>query len=193
MTMNWRTILNGLLAPAASVSIPAVASAPDAVIVNGAPLSQEQVQGLERLYQVRVRNGNYWYDQTSGLWGVIGGPAGGVILPNLAIGGPLHPKASNGTTRVFINGRELHALDVLFLQTLGPVLPGRYWLDALGNCGLEGHPVPFVNLLVLMQQQGMRRDHYWSNGASSFNSEGGFMYYQGKDAAGNYYHTTSGD
>jgi hypothetical protein len=52
-------------------------------------------------------------------------------------------------TGVFINGRELHPLDVQGLQQLiGQVLPGRWWVDAQGNYGLEGGP-PLGNLMVL--------------------------------------------
>ncbi len=185
--MSWHKIRNHLFAILATVCIPAVAIAQASVILNGERLSQEQIQGLERLYNMRAVSGDYWYDKKSGLWGLKGGPALGVGLPNLTIGGALQPNASNGNTRVFINGRELHYVDVAFLQTLGPVLPGRYWLDALGNCGFEGHPVPFVNLIALMQQKGMQKDNSYFKGNSSFVSDGKSMFFNTKDAAGNHY------
>jgi hypothetical protein len=192
MMIYWRKILDPLLAIMATVCIPVVATAQGPVIINGERLSQEQIQGLESLARTHLISGDYWYDKQSGLWGLKGGPALGVGLPNLTLGGSLQPDASNGNTKVFINGRELHFLDVAFLQTLGPVLPGRYWLDALGNCGFEGHPMPFVNLIALMQQKGGQRDNYRSNGNGFFNSQGGFTYSQHKDAGGNHYNAWSG-
>jgi hypothetical protein len=52
-------------------------------------------------------------------------------------------------TGVFVNGRELHPLDVIGLQGLiGQVWPGRWWVDAQGNYGVEGGPT-LGNLMVL--------------------------------------------
>jgi hypothetical protein len=52
---------------------------------------------------------------------------------------------------VFANGRELHPVDVAGLQELvGTVLPGRWWVDASANYGMEGGP-PVGNLLALAQ------------------------------------------
>jgi hypothetical protein len=65
----------------------------------------------------------------------------------------LRANASRGNTGVVINGRELHQLDVAVLQRLGPFLPGRYWMDALGNFGFEGGPI-LGNVWVLVQMAG---------------------------------------
>jgi hypothetical protein len=47
--------------------------------------------------------------------------------------------ASNGTTGVFVNGRQLHLQEIIQLQQQLPmVLSGRYWMDAAGNFGYEG-------------------------------------------------------
>jgi hypothetical protein len=81
-----------------------------------------------------------------------GGPTLGFIQPGLDVGGPLRFDASNGDTGVFINGRELHRLDVLGLQRFGPVWPGRYWVDAMGNFGFEGG-IMIGNLWMLAQQR----------------------------------------
>jgi hypothetical protein len=110
------------------------------VIINGVPLSDEKVKALEKLYGVRILNGDYWYDKVCGAWGYRGGPAVGFILPFLDLGGPLQPDASKGNTGVFINGRQLHVLDVRALQQIGPVYQGRYWVNAQGYYGIEGGP-----------------------------------------------------
>jgi len=60
------------------------------------------------------------------------------------VGGPLKPNASNGNTGVFINGRELHVMDALGLQTIvGVVIPGRYWVDSRGFFGVDGGARPW--------------------------------------------------
>jgi len=118
------------------------------VIVNEAPLSDEEVASLERLYGARIQDGAYWYDGISGAWGVEGGPTSGFIEAGLHLGGPLHAGASNGDTDVFVNGRELHPHEVAALQRLLPVFPGHYWIDPQGNFGYEGKSA-VANLLGL--------------------------------------------
>ncbi len=118
------------------------------VIVNRVRLSEETVAGLIQKYGIPIQDGAYWYDNRSGAWGMEGGPTAGIGVAGLYLGGPLRADASGGQTRVFINGRELHELDVIGLSRLGAVLPGRYWVDERGNCGLEGGPA-FVNLARL--------------------------------------------
>src|SRR5262245_8028307 len=82
------------------------------VVINGAPLAADSQRALEQAYRVPIRPGRYWYDAMSGVWGLEGGPALGQIHPNLNLGPPLRADASKGNTRVFVNGRELHAMDV---------------------------------------------------------------------------------
>src|SRR6266849_41370 len=81
------------------------------VYVNDAPISAEQVQILEYVYGP-VQSGAYWYDPISGLWRQRGGPAQGQINPWLPLVRPLRADVSGGKTRVFINGRDLHPVDV---------------------------------------------------------------------------------
>jgi hypothetical protein len=116
-------------------------------------LTDPQVQALERQYGVQIQDGSYWYDRVCGAWGLEGGPTLGFALPGLDLGGRLRADASNGNTGVFVNGRELHRLDVAALQQLGPVYQGRYWLDAEGYCGFEGEPA-FCNLVQLARAAG---------------------------------------
>jgi hypothetical protein len=108
------------------------------VFINGQRIGDEDIQVLEVAYRVRVLDGNYWYDRRTGAWGRQGGPCLGVIAAHLNLGGQLQADASNGDTGVYINGRQLHRLDVLRLMQLGPVFPARYWMDAQGNFGFEG-------------------------------------------------------
>ncbi len=122
------------------------------VVVNRVRLPDEQLGQLERRYRVRLADGRYWYDRRTGAWGLWGGPALGVAVAGLDLGGPLPPDASGGGTGVYINGRELHPLDVALLRQITPVvLPGRYWVDASGTGGLEGRPAYF-NLYAMAAQ-----------------------------------------
>jgi hypothetical protein len=41
---------------------------------------------------------------------------------------------------VFINGRQLHMMDVAALMQITQVYQGRWWVDAQGNFGAEGGP-----------------------------------------------------
>ena len=163
-------------------------AAQDNVVVNKQRLSAQIVQEFQAYYGIAMQNGDYWYDKYSGAWGYTGGPAIGLLLPGMNLGGELQVNASNGNTSVFINGRELHLMDVLGLQQLiGPVLPGRYWLDGYGNAGYEGGPA-LVNLWQLAQNsqasQGSQggstfyRNSYTGIGAGS---SGGTSYVMGKD------------
>ena len=136
--------------PAQGAAPPAAATA-RSVFINGVQLSDDQLRALEQMSYSQVPDGSYWYDRVSGAWGLQGGPAAGLTLAGLDLGGPLRPDASDGNTGVFINGRELHYMDLLGLQQLVPyVTPGRYWVDAQGNAGVEGGPA-LANLRVLAQ------------------------------------------
>jgi hypothetical protein len=130
--------------PVASRPEPAGREAPStssrSVIVNGQRLSDQDIETLARTYQVQVRDGNYWYDRMNGSWGRQGGPTEGFIIAGLNLGGPLREDASNGDTGVFINGRQLHRIDVARLMQIGPVYQARCWMDGQGNIGLEGQP-----------------------------------------------------
>ncbi len=131
-------------------------AAPDpsrSVVINGQRLSDQTVEAMEATFRVKVMDGQYWYDRMNGSWGVQGGPAAGFIMAGLDLGGPLRADASNGDTGVFINGRQLHRIDVARLSLIGPVFPGRCWMDAFGNIGLEGQPA-FGNIWVAVRALG---------------------------------------
>lgn len=148
------------------------------IVVNGEEMPENSMRALEGLYRVRMTPGRYWYDPRSGAWGVEGGPTVGLVLPGLELGGSLRADASNGTTLVWVNGRRLPWPDLVALQQLtGPVLPGRYWLDANGNAGFEGGPA-----LVNLQQLAARsRSTAWSHHTRATDAhvggDGDFFYY----------------
>lgn len=125
----------------------ALASAND-VFVNSVRLDRTTLSALENAYGVQIAPARYWYDPISGVWGVEGGPGLGQIHPGLRLGGSLQANASHGDTGVFVNGRELHRLDVAALHRCTPVFQGRYWVAANGIGGYEGGPATF-NLAVL--------------------------------------------
>lgn len=134
---------------------------------------------LEALYGARLPDGAYWYDPICGALGAWGGPTLVVIPAGLALGGPVPAAASGGgdgkLSGVFINGREIHPFDLLYLQNIvGPIQPGRYFLDAYGNAGPEGGQI-LVNLVVASQQKA-GFSYYSSNGfantSHSVSSEG---------------------
>ena len=140
------------------------ASSCSGVFVNRVELDVEVVQILAA-NGVRVVPGDYWYDAFSGLYGVMGGPGVGFTYPGLELGGPLPADASGGGTGVFVNGRELHPMDVsLLMSLLGPVYPGRYWLRYDGYYGWEGGP-PVGNLLAMARQ---------ASGGGGYNRSGPF-------------------
>jgi hypothetical protein len=124
---------------------------------NGRALDARQRQTLALVERAigRLPDGEYWYDPASGAAGTWGGPTLGFLPAGLDLGGAVPPNASGGgqgrLTGVFINGRELHPLDVAGLrQMLGAVSPGRWWLDSQGNFGAEGGPA-LGNLLLAAQ------------------------------------------
>jgi hypothetical protein len=135
---------------------------------NGQAATPQDMQTLgqiERWYGRPAPEGDYWYDAKSGAAGRWGGPTLGFLPAGLALGGQLPPNASGGgngqLTGVFINGRELHPVDVQVLQKIyGQVYRGRFWVDGQGNAGPEGG-VAFVNLVVLAKQRGGGAESYY--------------------------------
>jgi hypothetical protein len=161
--------------------------APDAhaqarsVFINRAKLPADTLTLLEQTFQTRIPDGRYWYDHASGAWGQEGGPTLGFTVPLLPVGGPLPADISRGSTGVFINGRQLPAVDLAGLQRLtGPIMQGRYWLDHQGNAGYEGQPA-IVNLRMLAQQQGLYRQ---GSGVGQNNADGSSSYHNSRTGIG---------
>jgi len=111
------------------------------VVINGRRLSDAELAEIEATYGVRLPDNDFWYDTVLGAWGLRGGPTLGFTQPGLTLGGPLPADASGGGTGVYVNGRELHPLDLTALQSsTGPIAPGRYFITAQGLAGYEGGP-----------------------------------------------------
>lgn len=161
---------------------PSQLHAQERVFVNGERVTQDDfVRELGRLglpMTAQVPDGDYWYDPVSGLWGVRGGPTIGQMPPGLELGGELEADASGDAgTRIFINGRELHPAEVLYLQGLvGSTIPGRYWMNAVGVGGFEGGPA-FFDLLALARQQTAGSGYNRRGLFGSTGSDGNCSYY----------------
>jgi len=145
------------------------------ITINGAALTAEQLSALDRLEAEtgdRWRDGAYWYDARSGAVGEWGGPATGWLDAGLPIAGPMPAGCSGGGTGVFVNGRELHLVDVIVLEhLLGTLPPARYWCDAQRNAGFEDGPA-IVNMDQLSRQ---RRAGAEGCARSGMHGHGGFM------------------
>ncbi len=145
------------------------------IIINGVVLSEEQITELSETYGVNPKPGKYWYDSLSGLYGVVGYPAYGFMLPGHKFG-DLSPTASNGNTGVIVNNRELPQSEwAVWSYMIGYwIQPGSYWLDHQGNAGYQGNPTPVINLFLAAQQnayrgQGSSGDNFWSTRFSAGN------------------------
>jgi hypothetical protein len=150
--MTLLTHLSLAIAVAAVFNVPlaiAQAEKPTATIINGKPLTAEQKAEFLQIYGTQPLAGDFWYDTRSGLWGVKGREAFGILRPGHSYG-ELAPTASAGNTGVFINGRQINMAEAIYIRNLlGSVLPGRWWLDgASGYFGLEGSTIPMGNLYI---------------------------------------------
>ena len=146
------------------------------VWINGSVMTPELLTEFEALYGVRPIPGKYWYDSYSGLYGAMGYQAAGMMMPGHTLG-EMPANASNGNTGVFMNGRNLTAVEVNYIAALlqTPAMPGRYWLDAYGNCGIEGLPIPLVNFYEVSRMRfgSGGGDNFWSSHFSAGNSDNG--------------------
>jgi hypothetical protein len=141
-------------------------------IINGKALTEQQKSEFIRVYGTPPLGGDFWYDSRSGLWGVRGREAFGVLRPGHNFGS-LAPDASRGSTGVFINGRQINLAEARYIYSLfGSVIPGRWWLDgATGNFGMEGNPTPAGNMFAVARAAKSRGngggDYYRNDGMGS--------------------------
>lgn len=146
------------------------------ITVNNDRITVDELDLLAELNDnVEPERGDYWYDTRSGLYGKIGGGALGVMQAGLNFA-EMHGNVSNGDTGVFVNGREITRDELNYLQSVvGPLSPGRYWLDASGNAGVMGSDQALVNLYATGRNGG-GGDNFWSSGVYSAGN-----YYEGNN------------
>jgi hypothetical protein len=176
-------LLAGWLGAAAAGTAGAGAGTAD-VVVNGRTLDATARQAIEGRTGVSLQPGRWWYDPRSGLWGAEGQGAAGVVPAGIDVGAPLPPRASGGRGGVFFNGRNLADAEIAWLRTLGPVWPGRYWLDATGNVGLEGQALPFANLALLAQARAGRAHGGSTRSGTWIGSDGHCVVVSGRSSSG---------
>ncbi|KAK4397231.1 Extra-large guanine nucleotide-binding protein 2 [Sesamum angolense] len=89
------------------------------LIVNGHPIPDQLVKIAEKIAGP-IKPGDYWYDFRAGFWGVMGGRALGMIPPFIQeFNYPMPAHCAGGNTGIFVNGRELHHIDLDMLHGRG--------------------------------------------------------------------------
>ncbi|XP_061375803.1 extra-large guanine nucleotide-binding protein 1-like [Gastrolobium bilobum] len=115
---------------------------PELVHVNLGPLNRKQLMLLLNCPNPpkQLQSGSNWYDQSSGFWGKEGQPPCEIITPQLDVGGRLKENASNGNTKVTINGRDITKKELWILKLAGVPCVGtlNLWVNADGSCQEEG-------------------------------------------------------
>lgn len=141
------------------------------ISINGEVMSTRQIRQLAQ-YGIQAEAGDYWYDPVCGAWGIWGGPTAGFVQAQIP-SPPLPANASNGTTGVFVNGRNITVSEHGYLQALArsSIPPGQYWLDAMGNAGLLGGPA-LINYLQAARA-GVGADAWYGRGSSGWTGADG--------------------
>ncbi len=169
---------------------------PATTTINGVTLNAAQKKELADTYGMDAAPGNFWYDQRSGAYGRVGEGMLTFINPGHSLG-TMSSDASNGSTGIIINGRNIPPDEVLFyVAILGSVVPGQYWLDgSTGDFGIEGSDVTLGNIIAAIQQKSSQAaindfpggggDFYRSGSTdATIGSQGGCSYVSFGDGSG---------
>lgn len=135
----------------AELSCPANQLPPNCILVNGRPLCMEELTLLLscRYPPRNLKPGSYWYDRVSGFWGKEGHKPCQIITPHLNVGEQkMLPKASNGNTKMMINGREITKAEQFMLKSAGVMCEGSpvLWVLDDGTYVEEGMKVEKGNI-----------------------------------------------
>ena len=143
------------------------------IYINNKKLTASDIELLKNKYKSAPPEGRYWYDKNSGLWGASGREATGFINAGHEFG-EISSVASNGNTGVFLNARELPAIELQFFQRVfGQISSGRYWMDKDGYVGLEGGQAT-ANFVLALQQ--LSQSSQGSSGRYGSTSGEGYRY-----------------
>ncbi|XVE94109.1 hypothetical protein REPUB_Repub01dG0252900 [Reevesia pubescens] len=115
---------------------------PELIVVNGEPLSQDDLHALQTCQNPpnKLKPGFYWYDKLSGYWGKEGHEPCQIITAQLNVGGHIKANASNGNGKILINNREITKKELWMLKLAGVHCEGKpsFWLSADGSYQEEG-------------------------------------------------------